>query len=422
MWQTLFYIPREIHGVPLFGFGLLLAAWAVLSAALLAWHIRKHGFDDEARGYLPVLLLIGAAIAFLLPRLAGPQGVPVRGYGAMLVLAVVVGSALSVVRARQVGIHPDTVLSLVFWVFLCGIVGARLFYVVEYWPQFRGGSLTETLFRLLNIAQGGLVIYGGILGGALALVVLVRLYRVPALPLLDAVAAPAILGLAIGRIGCLLNGCCFGGVCDLPWAMRFPAGSPPYVAQLQRGQIGVQGIRLAGNRFDPPRVEQVEPDSPAARAGLKPGDRLLSVDGTPVETAGDAYAVLMSVRRAGQRVEIRVADRAKPLVLTSRAETSLPIHPTQLYSTINGMVLFLFLWSYFPYRRRDGEVAALLMTLYPITRFLLEIIRTDEPPQWGTGLTVSQIISLLILSGAAVLWAYILTSRRNLSSPQRLAA
>ncbi len=130
----------------------------------------------------------------------------------------------------------------------------------------------------------------------------------------------------------------------------------------------------------------------------------------------------MSVRRAGQRVEIRVADRAKPLVLTARAETSLPIHPTQLYSTINGVVLFLFLWSYFPYRRRDGEVAALLMTLYPITRFLLEIIRTDEPPQWGTGLTVSQIISLLILSGAAVLWAYILTSRRNLSSPQRLAA
>jgi len=61
-------------------------------------------------------------------------------------------------------------------------------------------------------------------------------------------------------------------------------------------------------------------------------------------------------------------------------KTALTIAPTQLYSTLNGSVLFLFLWAYFPYRRRDGEVAALLMTLYPVTRFLLEVIRTDEPP------------------------------------------
>ena len=56
------------------------------------------------------------------------------------------------------------------------------------------------------------------------------------------------------------------------------------------------------------------------------------------------------------------------------------------------------LWAYFPFRRRDGELIALLLTIHPITRFLLEIIRTDEPAVFGTGLSISQNISILLLA------------------------
>jgi phosphatidylglycerol:prolipoprotein diacylglycerol transferase len=87
---------------------------------------------------------------------------------------------------------------------------------------------------------------------------------------------------------------------------------------------------------------------------------------------------------------------------------SLPVHPTQLYSAIHAGLLAWFLWSWYPFRRRDGEVFALLITIYPISRFLLEIIRIDESAVFGTGLSISQNISLALLASAVGLWIYLL--------------
>ena len=87
---------------------------------------------------------------------------------------------------------------------------------------------------------------------------------------------------------------------------------------------------------------------------------------------------------------------------------SLPVHPTQLYSTIDALILCLLLLVYDRFRRRDGALTALMMTIYPITRFLIENIRTDEAAIWGTGLHISQNISLGLLAVAICLWIYIL--------------
>ncbi len=76
------------------------------------------------------------------------------------------------------------------------------------------------------MAKGGLVVYGAFFGAVAGVLLFVRKHRLPLLAVCDLVAPSMMLGLAIGRIGCLLNGCCFGAVCDHPWAMRFPAGSP----------------------------------------------------------------------------------------------------------------------------------------------------------------------------------------------------
>ena len=110
----------------------------------------------------------------------------------------------------------------------------------------------------------------------------VRRHPLPLLAVADLLAPAMLLGLAIGRVGCLLNGCCFGAVCDRPWALEFPAGTPPdftpaYHTQLDRGQL--YGFKLSDNPDTAPCVVlAVDADSPAARAGLKAGDRLLGIN------------------------------------------------------------------------------------------------------------------------------------------------
>ena len=89
---------------------------------------------------------------------------------------------------------------------------------------------------------------------------------------------------------------------------------------------------------------------------------------------------------------------------------TLPVHPTQIYSMIDALLLCLLLLAYDPFRRRDGELFALMLTVYPVTRFLIESLRTDESAVFGTGLSIAQNISLLLLVLALGLWIYI--SRR----------
>jgi phosphatidylglycerol:prolipoprotein diacylglycerol transferase len=109
-----------------------------------------------------------------------------------------------------------------------------------------------------------------------------------------------------------------------------------------------------------------------------------------------------------KRLSISVAGESTPRQwpLEPAPPRSLPVHPTQLYSTIDALILCLLLWSWYPFRRRDGEVTALMITIYPITRFLIEGIRTDEPKNI-LGMTISQNISLALLMFAIALWLYL---------------
>jgi phosphatidylglycerol:prolipoprotein diacylglycerol transferase len=373
----------------------------------------RHG-PREALGYIPVLAIAGAAIVWILPNLAGEQGLPIRGYGAMLVLGIVSGVWLAMTLARRMGVDTEIILGLSFWVFLCGIVGARLFYVVEYWHEFQGASRLETLKGLLNVTEGGLVVYGGAIGAFAAMAIYLLWYRLPALAIADLTAPAMGLGLFFGRIGCFLNGCCYGGVTELPWGVCFPAGSPPFVHQLHAGTIGIQGIRFEGPLDEPAVIASVTPGSLAEKAGLQSGQRLTIIDGKPVEDVRQAEAALLRAL-PGQQLAVNVADERVPRTWTvgERLEKSRPIHPTQLYSSLDGLLICWFLLAYYPYRRRDGEVFAWLLTIYPITRFLIERIRDDEGAVRGTGLTISQNVSLLCLAIAAAMWIYLRTQPRG---------
>ena len=168
MCQTLFHIPATVAGCPVFGFGLLLAIWAVGSVVTLVLLVRRQGFNADTWGYVPILLLIGAIIAWLLPAICEespegvPLGLPIRGYGVMMLLAVVAGTLVAAWRAKRVGLDPDLIFSLIFWMLIPGIIGARAFYVIEYWkrdywPAYagEGGSLGALLRSVLNMARAG---------------------------------------------------------------------------------------------------------------------------------------------------------------------------------------------------------------------------------------------------------------------------
>ena len=440
MHRVLFYIPPEINGIPIFGPvspvdgsvtsgpGLLLAAWVLFGVGLMAWLAWRQGFNADTLGYLPLLLLVGAIIWWLLPAVCeAPQpgleksrGFPIRGFGVKMLLAVVAGTGLFVWRARRVGIDLDSVFTLAFWMFLPGILGARLFYVIEYWsdqywPAYKDG-LWALLVEVINVTRGGLVAYGAFIGGILGLLLFVRKYRQPLLGLADLIAPCILFGLALGRIGCLLNGCCFGGTCELPWAITFPKGqwpySPAYQSQVERGQM--YGIEVSGDPQTPPVLRSVGEHSRAGRGGLRAGDRLQSIGGDEVTTVDDAQRILRRLFHQQSPVVLKAEGR-NPVTLPAvpPPPRSLPVHPTQVYSSINAFVLCLLLLAYEPFRRRDGELFALMISVYPVTRFLMEMIRTDESSVFGTGLTISQNISLLMLLCAAGLWFYILRQPRG---------
>ena len=429
MLQTLYRIPDTIAGLPVFGLGVLAALWLIGSVGVMAYLVRRQGWVNETLSYLPMLLVIGAVVVFVLPALKENGGVPIRGYGVMLLAAVVSGVALSIYRARRMGLNPDVIYSLAFWMFLGGIAGARMFYIIEYWDQFQRGSLGESLGAMVNVAQGGLVVYGSLIGGLAAFTVFVARHKLPALALADLIAPGMILGLCLGRIGCLLNGCCYGDICESPqfgsaWAVTFPWGSPPHQRQASALALDYHGIKFDGDYLDSTIITEIAEGSPAAAAGLKAGDNIRSVRrpsdkaGGPVLSGTEARNLLEQLSQPDGSLEIQIgSSTARVLSLGSTLPRSRPVHPTQIYSSINAALICLLLLAAYPYRTRDGQVIGLLLTIYPITRFLLEIIRTDESAVFGSGMSISQNVSVLLIAGVVGLWIYVLRSREPLAFP-----
>ena len=150
-------------------------------------------------------------------------GIKVFGYGAMLVLAFVGSTWMATWRARREKLDPEVILDMAFWIFLTGLIGARLFYCIEYW-----GTEINSVLDVVQYWKGGIVYYGGILGGTIAFFAYRHFRPFPLRPYLDALAPAIMVGTLFGRLGCFLNGCCYGDVCNFPWAVSFPKPSPPW--------------------------------------------------------------------------------------------------------------------------------------------------------------------------------------------------
>ncbi|MDR1396117.1 MAG: prolipoprotein diacylglyceryl transferase [Desulfarculales bacterium] len=126
-------------------------------------------------------------------------------YGLMLALGVLAGTVLNCALARSNGLGKEQIQSAVLWIMVCALLGTRIFYVLINLPEFAADPV-----RMLYIWEGGMVFYGGLIGGIAAALFLARRWKISVLRLFDNLAPGLALGQALGRVGCFLAGCCYG--------------------------------------------------------------------------------------------------------------------------------------------------------------------------------------------------------------------
>lgn len=155
------------------------------------------------------------------PTLFHLGGLTVHSYGLLVALGLAIGIAIIARYASKYeGLAPELIIDLALYCVIAAFIGARLLYVLGEWQYFLANPL-----EIIMVQHGGLVFFGGFLLGLAALILLAGRKRLPLLKIMDAAAPGLSLGYAIGRLGCFLNGCCFGLPTTLPWGVVFPAGS-----------------------------------------------------------------------------------------------------------------------------------------------------------------------------------------------------
>jgi phosphatidylglycerol:prolipoprotein diacylglycerol transferase len=149
-------------------------------------------------------------------------GWPVFAYGWMMMMGFLAALVLALRLAKREGVDSEVMWDLWMWSLVFGVIGARGLFILQNWKEFEARSPLAMLY----IWEGGLAFYGGLAGAAIADLVYLRRKRILVLKVMDIIAPSLALGFAFGRIGCFLNGCCFGKLSGLPWpfAVRFPRG------------------------------------------------------------------------------------------------------------------------------------------------------------------------------------------------------
>lgn len=237
----------------------------------------------------------------------------IHWYGILLALGFLAGLWTAGLRAPRAGIAPEKISDAGVWLIVGAVLGARVLYVVTYWRDSFAG---EPIWEIFMLQKGGLVYYGGLIGAALACILFCRRQKLALWKVADIFAPSIALGYVFGRLGCLMNGCCFGRACELPWAIKFPAnvnGGPP--------------------------------------AGV-------------------------------------------------------PLHPTQIYDSLLNLGLYLGLTWLYRRKKFDGQVFAVYLLCYAVTRSIVETFRGDySEAHRHAGFTPAHLVSVGIFATGVILFA-----------------
>ncbi len=318
----------------------------------------------------------------------------IYGYGLMLVFGFLLGIFLAQWRAKRAGEKPEHIAHCGLLALLGGVVGARVGYVIQHWDtQFKHSQ--NLIGDLFDVTSGGLIYYGGLITATAMVLLYLFIKRLPVRRFLDIVAVSLMIGLAFGRAGCFLNGCCYGATCSDKWALgtKFPMYSKPLLKFDGRPD----------NPFSEGTVDPSPPYSHQLKAGLILADERLM-----------EYGKLLPPK-----------DFDEDQIAVAESTWSRPVKPAQLLGIINALLLAAMLTLFYRVRRREGQVFALLVIMYPITRFMLEMIRDDNPHNLSSGiLTHNQYTSILTVAAGIVFWTvlYRLPASAGAGKPAHPAA
>lgn len=164
----------------------------------------------------------------MLPDLFRIGSFPIRSWGVMLALSFFAGVYYIWWMTRRHNRPFEPYLTVAYLMIICGVLGARLSYAFLHWSEFSGNLLAiVNPFQEGQYGIAGLNLYGGLLGSLVGAVVYMKVKHMRVLEVFDFFAPTLALGIGISRIGCFMNGCCFGTPTDLPWGISFPPGSLP---------------------------------------------------------------------------------------------------------------------------------------------------------------------------------------------------
>jgi phosphatidylglycerol:prolipoprotein diacylglycerol transferase len=331
--------------------------------------------------------------------------IPIFGYGLMMVIGFLCSVQLQKFLARRCGLDPEVFVNAALIALVAGVVGSRISHVLENLPDYTRAdrTLLQNLWAMVNIRSGGLTFYGGLIL-AFPIVIWYGIRKGVPIPRGMDIVAPAItMGLAFGRIGCFLNGCCYGAECQLPWAVEFPYYSSAYAEQYDRGEIAPpKELLVADGRTLPDAAQRMPRPRLVTPQELRQGYAMRTV----IDPFGGA-----AVR---ERVELDPA--AKQIAAQQHA---LRLHPAQLYSAFNSFLITAILVAFFTMNPAPGRVMALMLMLEGATRFLLEMVRA-EPPVLGR-MSISMIIAVFLVIGGIIMW-FAFGERRGDSAGAHLAA
>lgn len=295
----------------------------------------------------------------------------IKSYGLMMVIGFL--AAVFVIRrlSRDITPDPQLITNAALYTLIAGVVGARLFYVIHYFDKFRGDLLS-----VFAIWQGGLELLGGVVLAVLVVFFYLRRHKLPIRRYLDILAIGLMLALVFGRIGCFLNGCCFGKPTDKLWGIRYPYSSFAYNSQVQPN----------------PHRDRDKPY-------LEVPDEFFnySFDGTEPAKFLKPYTQL--------------SQRQKDMV-NNGPYRCLHVHPTQLYSSAVAVFCSFLLYLFWRRTRnacsskkesglfnKPGCTFGLMLVMYGFLRFFMEFLRDDNPFEYAwwaiyKGGTVSQNLGI----------------------------